>query len=46
MMFMSLPTPNLPVVLFAGNEIEWVTEFKYLGFTITNNLSFSSHITR
>ena len=46
MMFTSRPTPNLPVVLFAGNEIEWVTEFKYLGLTITKNLSFSSHINK
>ena len=46
MMFTSRPTPNLPVVLFAGNEIEWVTEFKYLGLTITNNLCFSSHINK
>ena len=46
MIFTSQPTPNLPVVLFAGREIEWVTEFKYLGLTITNNLNFSSHINR
>ena len=33
MMFTTQPTPNLPVVLFAGNKIEWVTEFKYLVLT-------------
>ena len=46
MMFTSRPTPNLPVALFAGNETEWVTEFKYLRLTITNNLSFSIHINK
>ena len=39
MMFTSRPTPNLPVVLFAGNEIMWVTEFKYLGLTITSHIN-------
>ena len=37
MMFTSRPTSNLPVLLFKGKEIEWVSEFKYLGLTITRN---------
>ena len=46
MMFTSRPTPNLPVILFEGKEIEWVSEFKYLGLTITRNLNFSTHINK
>lgn len=46
MMFTSRPTVNLPVMLFEGKEIEWVSEFKYLGLTLTNNLSFSKHINK
>ena len=45
-MFTSRPTPNLPVILFEGKEIEWVSEFKYLGLTITRNLNFSTHINK
>ena len=44
MMFTSRPTSNLPVMLFGGREIEWISEFKYLGLTITNNLNFAKHI--
>ena len=44
MMFSSRPTTSLPVVLFDGREIEWVSNFKYLGVTITRTLSFSPHI--
>lgn len=44
MMFTSRPTANLPVMLFDGKEIEWVSEFKYLGLTLTRNLNFSRHI--
>ena len=43
-MFTSRPTSNLPVMLFGGKEIEWVSEYKYLGLTITRNLNFSKHI--
>lgn len=46
MMFTSRPTSNLPVILFEGKEIEWVSEFKYLGLTITRNLNFSAHINK
>ena len=41
MMFSSRPTSHLPVILFGGKEIEWITEFKYLGLTITNTLNFT-----
>ena len=44
LMFTSRPTSNLPVMLFGGSEIEWISEFKYLGITITNTLNFSKHI--
>ena len=44
MMFTSRPTTNLPVMLFGGKEIDWVSEFKYLGLTITRNLNFIKHI--
>ena len=44
MMFTSRPTTNLPVMLFNGNEIEWVSDFKYLGVNISRNLNFSRHI--
>ena len=43
-MFKSRPTTELLSLPFGGEEIEWVTEFKYLGITITNNLNFSKHI--
>ena len=46
MMFSSRPTRDLPELLFCDNNIEWVDEFKYLGLTITNKLSFSKHIDR
>ena len=44
MMFKSRTTPELPSLFFNGEEIEWISEFKYLGVTITSSLSFSKHI--
>ena len=44
MMFRSRPTAELPSFSFGGKDIEWITNFKYLGITITNNLSFNKHI--
>ena len=44
MMFHSRPTLNLPSFSFGGDEIQWITEYKYLGITITDNLSYSKHI--
>ena len=44
MMFTSRPTESLPVMRFGGKEIEWITEFKYLGLTITRTLNFTKHI--
>ena len=46
MMFKSRPVIDLPSLYFGGEEIEWVTEFKYLGITITNNMNFSNHINK
>ena len=42
--FKSRTLPELPDVSFFGQKIEWVLDFKYLGVTITNNMSFSKHI--
>ena len=44
MMFSSRPTHHLPDFVFSGEVIDWVREFKHLGLTITNNLSFVRHI--
>ena len=46
MMFTSRPISDLPDLIFGGNVIEWVSEFKYLGLTISNTLSFASHINK
>ena len=46
MMFSSRPTHDLRNLTFGGGTIEWVDEFKYLGLTITNRLSFAKHIDR
>ena len=34
----------MPDFLFSGEAIEWVPEFKYLGLTLTNTLSYAKHI--
>ena len=44
MFFSSRPSHNLPDFLFSGEAIEWVPEFKYLGLTLTNTLSYAKHI--
>ena len=44
MIFRSRPTMELPSFSFGGEEIEWVTDYKYLGITLTNNLNYSKHI--
>ena len=44
MYFNSRPVPILQDIVFNGSVIEWVEEFKYLGLTLTNKMSFSSHI--
>ena len=46
MMFSSRPTQDLPELVFAGEVIEWVDEFRYLGLIITNKLCFANHINR
>ena len=46
MMFSSRPTHNLRDIVFAGEVVEWVNEFKYLGLYLTNKLCFSSHINK
>ena len=44
MMFRSRPTLDLPSFSFGGDEIQWVTEYEYLGITIADNLNYSKHI--
>ena len=44
LMFKSRPTTDLPSFSFGGEEIEWITEYKYLGITLTSNLNYSKHI--
>ena len=44
MMFSSRPTHDLRDFVFAGEIIEWVKEFRYLGLTVTDKLCFSKHI--
>ena len=44
MMFSSRTCELLPDISFDGTYIEWVSEYKYLGLTLTSNMSFGSHI--
>ena len=46
MFFNSKPKPDLDVLTFGGEEIEWVSEFKYLGLVLNNRMSYSGHIDR
>ena len=43
MFFNSKPKPDLDVLTFGGEEIEWVSEFKYLGLVLNNRMSYSGH---
>ena len=44
MYFNSCPVPILQDISFNGQVIEWVEEYKYLGLTLTNKMSFCTHI--
>ena len=44
MMFNSRTVQDMPEFAFAGSIIEWVREYKYLGLTLTSNISFARHI--
>ena len=47
MFFSSRPVPtNLQPILFRNEIIEWVKEYKYLGLTLTSNMSYATHIER
>ena len=48
MFFSSRPTPveGLQSLLFRNVEIEWVSEYRYLGLNLTNKLNYSQHIDR
>ena len=43
MMFRSRLTLDLPSFSFGSDEIQWVTEYRYLGITIADNLNYSKH---
>ena len=44
MLFSSRPCSNLEEIRFSNDDIEWVEEFKYLGLSLTNKMSYSCHI--
>ena len=44
MMFHSRDVLDLPSFVFGGEEIQWISEYKYLGITLTDNLNYSKHI--
>ena len=46
MFFNSKPKTDLETLTFGGVDIEWVCEFKYLGLTLNNRMSYSNHIDR
>lgn len=48
MYFLSRPYPSagLETIYFRNEAIEWVTEYKYLGLTLTNRMSYALHIDR
>ena len=46
MFFSSRRVAELPVFRFSGGDVEWVSEFRYLGLTLTNKLSYEMHISK
>ena len=44
MLFSSRLCPNPEPLTFGGEVIEWVSEFKYLGLTLSNKMSYATHI--
>ena len=44
MVFKSRFLPSFPDISFYGVNIEWVTEYKYLGIILTNTMNYSKHI--
>ena len=48
MYFLSRPYPSagLETILFRNEAIEWVADYRYLGLTLTNRMSYSLHIDR
>ena len=46
MFFSSRMSHDLPLLNFSGGAVQWVSEYKYLGLTLTNKLSFGKHISK
>ena len=47
LMFFSFPmVAELPDFRFSGGTVDWVSDFKYLGLTLTNKLSYGMHIAK
>ena len=46
MFFSSRMAHDFPVFNFSGGEVQWVSEYKYLGLILTNGLSFGRHISK
>ena len=44
MMFRSRHVLDLPSFIFGGEEIQRISEYKYLGITLTDNLNYSKYI--
>ena len=46
MFFSSRRVTELLVCRFSGGTVDWVSDFKYLGMTFTNKLSYGMHIAK
>ena len=46
MFFSSRMVAELPDFRFSGGAVDWVSDFKYLGLTLTNKLSYGMHIAK
>ena len=46
MFFSSRMVTELPDFQFSGGTVDWVSDFKYLGLTLTNKLSYGMHIAK
>ena len=44
MYFNSRPKPDLKALMFGTEIIEWVDEYRYLGFVLSSRMTYSNHI--